>query len=176
MINFTIVATTEPLHSSNPCRNFYKYACGRWILENPKPPSEVVWNHWQSVSHRIRNRVHSILIDADPTDFSPLLKAKLTYMACANQDRDDSRTLSISRKLVESFGTWPLVNKRYVHDEKLGWMHVVAKVTRTLNVHPLLKMSVDVDFTNTSRYALYVSRGLCVFEILVKPSTFLADT
>lgn len=84
--------------SADPCHNFYEYACGAWIKDNPIPADESSWGRFNELYQRNQEILRGILEDAAKHhDRSPLdQKIGSFYQSCMNEP------------LIEQRGTAPL--------------------------------------------------------------------
>ncbi len=73
--------------SVDPCQDFYKYACGTWMKDNPIPADQTVWGRFNELHERNQQVLRGILEDsAQHQDRSPIdQKIGAFYSACMNE-------------------------------------------------------------------------------------------
>src|SRR5215831_11788331 len=82
MIHFDVKAMDK---STDPCKNFYQYACGSWLKNNPTPSDQAHWGRFDELAERNRETLHEILEAAakpNPNRDADTQKIGDYYAAC----------------------------------------------------------------------------------------------
>ncbi|HEV3331585.1 MAG TPA: M13 family metallopeptidase [Bryobacteraceae bacterium] len=83
--------------TANPCVDFYQYACGSWMKNNPIPPDQSRWDRFDALQERNREILHEILEAAaapDPKRDALTQKIGDYFAACMDTKSIDAKGLA----------------------------------------------------------------------------------
>lgn len=82
--------------SADPCTNFFQYACGTWIQNNPIPDDRSRWSRFEELAKRNDNILRDILETASAKKGGSPVEQKIGdyYMACMDEKGIEAKGIS----------------------------------------------------------------------------------
>ena len=121
--------------TANPCVDFYQYACGTWMSNNPIPADQSAWSNWSIVADRNRTILRGILEKASAND---------PKRSAVEQKIGDFYASCMDEPAINTLGSQPLVPELRRIDAIQSRGAIMAEIPR------LQLQGADVLFSFTS--------------------------
>ncbi|KAK7482533.1 hypothetical protein BaRGS_00026244, partial [Batillaria attramentaria] len=104
----------------NPCDDFYRFACGKWIDSHPIPTDSSSIQNFKLIADDVQDLLKELLMDDDATSPQGIQQARSFFRSCEDTDRMDKRGAA---PLLDMFKTadpniYPTLNPTWVDE---GW-------------------------------------------------------
>ncbi|XP_063587645.1 uncharacterized protein LOC134764897 [Penaeus indicus] len=158
--------------STNPCDNFYQFACGGWMDKHPIPDSGATGTFYEA-GDVLTKRLKLILESpVSPSEAEPLHMVNRFYEACMDTDTMDSLGLQPLITSLNNQGGWPMVTDGW---DSAGFNLASALVNlRDINVYPIFGVGIDANLFNVSGRVIYVRRNGGLPSLLLDVSLRIA--
>src|SRR5713226_8907790 len=138
--------------TADPCNDFYQYACGTWMKENPIPADKSTWGRFNELDERNRAVLHGILEKTaanDPKRTPVEQKIGDYYASCLNVKAIDEKGLAPIQAELDRIAN--LKEKSQLAAE-IAHLH-------NIGVNGLFNFGSDPDFKNASKVIAATDQG-----------------
>ncbi|KAH0624093.1 hypothetical protein JD844_007455 [Phrynosoma platyrhinos] len=110
--------------TSEPCKNFYQYACGGWLKKNIIPETSSRYSNFDILRDELEVVLKDVLDKENSDDIEAVKKAKTLYRSCINESTSWTAEKSIS-ELNYKYGKKVIINFYIGTDDKNSTQHII---------------------------------------------------
>ncbi|KAF4095774.1 hypothetical protein G5714_023377 [Onychostoma macrolepis] len=145
--------------SVEPCDDFYQYACGGWLRDNPIPEDSSSYGIYPWLRQNVDLKLKELLEQPiGGEDIEAVKKAKVLYMSCMNESAleiVDAKPLLKNLKLKEF--RWPVLgdalgfSSQWV-ESQFNLLETLAQIRSQHSKSVLIRLYVSPDDKNSNQY------------------------
>ncbi|CAF4895993.1 unnamed protein product [Pieris macdunnoughi] len=144
----------------NPCEDFYEFACGGWIKNNPIPEGKSNWGIFSQIELQNQLIIKTAMGKVDTSDGGAEAKARVYYDACV----DTNETIEkLGEKpligIIKRLGGWHILPNTLVKTQKWDLQKLLQDVQNKYNLGGLFNWAVTEDDRNSTKHVIVLDQG-----------------
>lgn len=148
--------------NTNPCENFYSYACDGWINTHFLTPSETSISYFKEIYRKNLIILYKILKENVQTNSESIKKLKIYFNSCMNTSNNDKTTRQTLLNILHKIGKSPLL----FNDWSVQDFNLVSSLiyTHQHKINPLFHIGITIDNKNNNYYRIYFEQSGLSFD------------
>ncbi|RXM99060.1 Phosphate-regulating neutral endopeptidase [Acipenser ruthenus] len=150
-----------------PCEDFFQYACGGWLKENPIPEDSSSYGIYPWLRHNVDLKLKELLEKPTDTvkDIEAIQKAKVLYRSCMNETAIEIEDAKPLMKLLKYPSLrWPVLGNSHGsqwawEEHKFSLVQTLAQLRGQYSGSVLLHMYVSTDDQNSNQYIIKLDQA-----------------
>ncbi|XP_015111046.1 neprilysin-2 isoform X2 [Diachasma alloeum] len=144
-----------------PCDNFYRFACGNYLNNTLIPPDRRTMGAFEEIEIEIQKQLRLVLEEPSlPMEPKAYKLAKKLYKSCMNETAIEAQDFKPLLSILQKLGGWPVLEGDQWNEETFNWTQSVYNLSDLgYFVNYFFKISIEVDFKNTTKHVLYLDQA-----------------
>ncbi|XP_061493081.1 neprilysin [Rhineura floridana] len=146
--------------TSEPCTNFYQYACGGWLKKNIIPETSSRYSNFDILRDELEVVLKDVLEKENSSDIEAVKKAKTLYKSCINESAIDSRGGKPLIDILPTISDWPVASENWDVDYGTSWNAEtsIANLTSQYGKKVIISLFVGTDDKNSTQHIIHIDQ------------------
>lgn len=144
----------------DPCDNFYRFTCGKFLKEAKIPDDQVMTSVLLSLNDKIQEQLKTMIDQPiKPNDLKPFKLAKNFFKLCTNKTAIEEQGLGPMKKIIKNIGGWPVLEEDRWNESDFNWIKVSHKLSKMgFFVNHFIEINIEADMKNTTKNVIYLDQ------------------
>ncbi|XP_053562346.1 phosphate-regulating neutral endopeptidase PHEX isoform X1 [Bombina bombina] len=151
----------------DPCDNFFQYACGGWIQENPIPDDMSNYGIYPWLRNNVDLKIKALLEKplSKRRDSEAAQKAKIFYISCMNETEIEAADVKPLLKLLKQPSLrWPVLESNIGSDgkwseRKFNFLQTLADLRKLYSTSVFMRLYVATDDKLSNNFILKLDQS-----------------
>lgn len=143
----------------NPCEDFFEFACGRWIKNNPIPKDLSSYGHFAGLREKVSFEMKELYESRERSSSRAINNIRQIYRGCMDIERLDRLKGTELVKAIKKFGYWPIIHKDLWRPELFDLTDLMIDIGVSRAMEVFIDIYVSPDQKNVSRRMIHVDQG-----------------
>lgn len=143
----------------DPCDDFFDFACGKWVVNNPIPDDLTSYGHFSELREKVNHEMKALFESPEEPTSLAIKHLKSLYHGCMNVDDLNGRNSSELLSRIEKYGYWPIISPDKWKEENFDLTDLLVHVGRSRAIDVFVDVYVSLDQKKATRRLLNFDQG-----------------